>query len=267
MKDKPILIDKLRKLIAHEQSARKIGSLGEAEVFASTIQGWLTKHKLSSEEVAAEAEVIDQVIEIDREMVSPFRPHRIYWQEDLAKGIAESNSCKIVLHRQYRPMRWHRDDGRRFAGPRYSYSIWFVGEKVDREICVELFAYFTKLTLELAHKGAEVNKSTEFYRRFEQDPSWKAARTKEFKQGFLSAFADAIERRMLETRKNIEEQAPAKSAALVLARKSEEAILSYMAEHYQKGEKKGSTRRIPRSGYEEGRKAGERVALTSKVVQ
>ena len=45
------IIEKLRKLIAHEKSARSIGNIHEAEAFASRIQTLLDEHKLSMGEV------------------------------------------------------------------------------------------------------------------------------------------------------------------------------------------------------------------------
>lgn len=45
------IIEKLRKLIAMEQSARSIGSLAEAEAFASKVQELLSKHKLEMSEI------------------------------------------------------------------------------------------------------------------------------------------------------------------------------------------------------------------------
>lgn len=191
-------IDKLRKLIAHEQSARKIGSIDEAEVFATTIQEWLTRHKLTLEEVAAEAELIAGDEGIGSERATPRSARRIYWQEDLASGIAKSNSCEIVVLSDYMPgVSYRRTFPRRryVYRSRYSHSILFVGRKADREICLELFEYFTKLAVDLAHQAAEANKDSVWFKKFEFDPYWRAARTREFKQGFLAGFAESIKKR------------------------------------------------------------------------
>ena len=53
------IIEKLRKLIAHEQSARTIGNIAEAEAFASKIQDLLTAHKLDMSEVDFQARDIE----------------------------------------------------------------------------------------------------------------------------------------------------------------------------------------------------------------
>jgi hypothetical protein len=257
-------IDKLRKLIAHEESARKIGNEGEARVFASTIQEWLTRHKLSLEDVASEV-AIDGSTEVGQEQVRT-SSRRVYWEETLASAIAESNSCKTVITSYSYPGRrqaWAVPSRRSYL-TRHSYSIWFVGEKADREICIELFSYLTDLAQHLANKEAEGNKNTEFYRRFQWDPSWKATRTKQFKQGFLEAFADEVGRRLRRARKNVEQEMPAASTAMVLACRTEQSVKEFIAEHYREGNKKETTRAVPRLGQPEGKKAGKKVALTTK---
>lgn len=263
-------IDKLRKLIAHERSARQIGSIGEAEVFASKIQEWLTRHKLTLEDVAAEAALLAGDEEIGSEQVTTRTKRRIFWQEDLASGIAKSNSCEIVILSHYMPGVSYRRTfpRRRFVyKSRYAHSILFVGRKADREICRELFDYFTTLALELAHQAAETNKSSAFYKRFDYDPQWRATRTKEFKQGFLAGFAGAINKRLIAARRDIEKDIPADSTALVLARRADEAVRNYREQHWIERDSRSTTeRRIPLSGLDEGRKAGGSVALTSKTL-
>lgn len=48
------VMELLAKLMRHEQSAREVGSLAEAEAFASKVQAMLTKHKLEMSEIKFE---------------------------------------------------------------------------------------------------------------------------------------------------------------------------------------------------------------------
>ena len=85
------LIDRLQKLIAHERSARAVGSTREAEAFAERIATILTEHKLSMTEIEFEAQ--DTTDPIGDSRVEGLRATIEPWRLVLAHGIATSFYC------------------------------------------------------------------------------------------------------------------------------------------------------------------------------
>lgn len=192
--DKPInpMIEKLRKLIAHEQSARSIGNIQEAEAFASRIQDLLTAHKLSMSEVEFQAredgEPIDWELVDSAEVAGRNKRVRVYWRIKIAKAIAKVNSCVPVN--------------------RNTSSFFFVGRTSDRELAKILYIYMVELGEELCNKAACENRETQAL-KFNLDrhiqsynvPDWaKPAFNKwmrEYRESWKTGFGDAIATRLI----------------------------------------------------------------------
>ena len=150
------IIEKLKKLIAHEQSARNIGSLAEAEAFAARIQDLLTAHKLSMSEVDFTAR--EEGEPIDWEHVNGATNLR--WRVDIARVIADINSCSVV----------NQTGSRRKA-------FFFVGRTSDRQLAKILYEYLTQLGEDLAKKAAKDNRKEQNLRFYD---TWKAMLIKRF---------------------------------------------------------------------------------------
>lgn len=95
------IIDKLAKMLRHQESAKAIGSIAEAEAFATRIQELLDKHKLEMSDIQFSeqeaAEPIDYDVIAPRHLGIKEERKRVEWQEDLAMSIAHSNdwvSCR-----------------------------------------------------------------------------------------------------------------------------------------------------------------------------
>lgn len=128
------ILDTLSKLMAHERSARQIGSLDEANAFAEKISALLIKHKISIAEVdqKTQQKVSAEKVGVgafDAEKAKNFgvksRGKRVAWIEELAAVIAQAHFCRILVAKR-------------------TSSIWFVGKPTDREVTEFLFAVLTR---------------------------------------------------------------------------------------------------------------------------
>lgn len=116
------VVDRVKKLVNHAESAKEIGNEQEASAFTREAQRLLQENRLTMEQVEFE----DELDEISEET---FHPHRkgmisvgqvVWWQADLAGMIAEANGCDIIL-----------SEG--------SSSISFVGTDADRKVSIYVF--------------------------------------------------------------------------------------------------------------------------------
>jgi len=136
------VLELLRKLVAHEKSARTVGSIAEAEAFAAKIQTLLAEHKLGMSDVefaAREAEepIAWQFVDPADAGFGRTKKGRVPWQIFLANNVAEANTCQVVL-----------------AGGN---RLYFVGRTSDRELCRVFFLYLLDLAREMAEKDARAN--------------------------------------------------------------------------------------------------------------
>lgn len=255
------IIEKLRKLIAHEQSARSIGSLPEAEAFATKIQELLDEHKLSMDEIDYATREVDEPIdwepveanEINHKENYGHTRLKIHWQQQIAQAIAEANSCQLV----------------NCAGNKG--KIFFVGRTTDRQLCKMLYLYLVELGEELCEKAAreDVVKQKE---KFCMDkglydnnvPAWEAVAfrgwMKDYRKSWRRGFSDAIAARLRESHAATLVKADG-TAALVHMKKDALAVQEYL----KKKVVKGTPNHISGSntdGYARGKSTGGAVALT-----
>lgn len=160
------IIERLNKLIAHEQSARSIGSIAEAETFAAKIQELLFRHKLEMTDIEVEAED-DQPI--DREFLSEInltgkdRKQHLSWVGILLNAVGSANFCRVIGHH---------------AG-----GYHLIGKPTDRETAKALFHYLYRACLEVAPLQAELHVGNTYAKRG-------------FISGFKLGFASAISKRI-----------------------------------------------------------------------
>lgn len=251
------LMDKLRKLIAHEKSAREIGSLAEAEAFASKIQELMDEYKIGMSDVEfADREATEPIDFSDYSGPKGWKGgsgRRQYWTMSLARAIANANECQVVC-----------GHGNRFC---------FVGRTSNREFCVVLFQYFFELGGELCEKACERNKNDEYELFNEQYDSygeeWDGARKaskfrhwmKDYNKSWKAGFADAISTR-LSIAQQKRDAAATKTGTIIHLRKDVLAVKSFMDD--QEGFHKVHTgnRVVRADGYETGKRTGNSVNMT-----
>lgn len=255
------IIDKLAKMIRHEQSARAIGSIAEAEAFASQIQEWLSRHKLEMSDIQwteqESAEPIDDEYVLPKDAGLKWESKRVRWQENLASAIARSNDCQTLISNS-------------------SNVSYFVGRKSDREICAALFKYFCGLIIEMSEKAALEAKGSE-REKLKARMSWYSGadlrwHMRDFRVSFCRGMSIAIQERLLERRRAFEATLKSResdqSNALIHLRDTSEAISSYLEELFKDRKPRQAKENFQQTGhvreaYHAGVKAGESVALTS----
>ena len=265
------MIEKLRKLIAHERSARSIGNMQEAEAFASRVQDLLTAHKLSMSEVdfqeREEGEPIDWERVDGRDIEGSSMKTRTYWRVTIANAIAGVNSCMIV----------------NASGSRGT-SFFFVGRTSDRQLAKILYVYLVELGEELCLKAAKENKPEQrdvFTARwrntvkenfgedsvFMPEPTWaeKGFRKwmKDYRESWKTGFGDAIAKRLKERyEETLKAQAQVSLNAIVHIKRDALAVREYLKGKTKKGRGILTGNNANQEGYAAGQSTGNAVNLS-----
>jgi hypothetical protein len=229
------ILDKLRKLINHERSARAIGNLAEAKAFAEKIQELLDHHNLSHADIPDNAEPIPVGVSWDNVFKSVND-----WQEHLILNLARLNSCDIVKH---------------------SRGILLVGAEEDRLIVTEIYVYFTDLGQIFAEKELKNWKTTREYKLKHKKVYYSKLHKKSFLFGFVHVLVERFK----------EKHAAAKAAcnnekALVFIGNKLANNKAWIAENCRTYERETKRTKVNVNAYNQGRLAGRQVALTTKTV-
>lgn len=104
------IIDKIRKLHAHAESAKNIGSEAEAQAFAQMVNRLLNQHRLELTDIQFEEQRKNEPVseaEIDfRKYGDTYRGKKVEWREKrqridwiekLAAIVAKAHSCQIMV--------------------------------------------------------------------------------------------------------------------------------------------------------------------------
>lgn len=260
-----LIINKLVKLLKHQESARAIGSIAEAEAFAGRIQELLTKHKLEMSDIQfveqEQAEPIEQQHVTPEDLGIARERRRIEWQEDLATAVAYSNDCQTLISNR-------------------SNAAFFVGRKSDREICVALHRYFLTLIVEMSEKAAEQAKDNERGKCKARLGSYYTGadfrwHMRNFRVSFCAGMSTAIQQRLYERRRVLEaaaKQESETSTALIHLRKTSEAINAYLEDLFKDRKPRKAKDNIAETrhvsdAYQAGEQAGRKVALTAGALK
>ena len=226
------ILNKLRKLMDLEASARQCGEEGEANAAAAGISRLLAEYDLTLQDIPDEIKPVDP-IGIERiEYQFKYRQYRWYW--DLLDVVAEHNSCSIIRTRDYQ----ERD--------RVDTYYQVIGRKKNREVVLYLISF-------LANKFIHIGRS--------KYPAWKMKHIREtgtaapamgiFMKDFLSGCVIGVDEKFREEKKNLPQD---KLNALVLANKTE--IEEFMKDMNVKDARSRSSQmneRIVAEGYKTGK--------------
>jgi uncharacterized protein DUF2786 len=193
------LLDKIRKLNNHAESAAAIGNETEAQTFAAKVQELLTSYKLSMNDVRQAGKPVEEPINVVyltwEDLGLAKRSRRIAWAESLAMLVASAYYCEFIIS--------------------YGRIGMFVGTDTDREI-----ARFMFITL---------GRALERIAREEYHAFWQAnaieGKLPEHKQGFKEGFMMGFLRRLRERfdeeiKPKVDPAAQATTAAIVLVKKN-----------------------------------------------
>lgn len=229
-KERERVLQILRKLKAHQESAQEIGSVAEAEVFAMKISEILVKHKLEMSEV--DQVIVNEVDPIDEQYTNAqslgikSRRKRIAWQEELAGIISVAHFCRVLV------------------APRTN-SLWWVGRASDRQVCIFLFTVIARQVESYVDKEYRRRYSSARYHSNENSVrGWRA--------GFYKGLNERLRERFLQKRRstiwgamfsNMDaarwRNKGGQERALVVLHRADETVGEYIKQRYGKG--KGHT--------------------------
>lgn len=143
------IVEKIAKLLKKAESAREVGSLKEAELFAGKVNELLVKHNLEMSQVESIDLSSDRVLDTldDLKINLEYGKNSIegLWEIDLAGAIARYNFTKVL----FRGSR-HKSA---FTGTIFYPKINFIGRKDNVEISIYLFEFLRNAFSELAASG------------------------------------------------------------------------------------------------------------------
>lgn len=241
------ILEKIKKLNAHAESAQAIGNEAEAEAFAAKVQELLTAYKLSmadlGRESRAQAEHIDCLYVTWKDLGLPPKAQRVPWVEQLAILTAKAYYCEYVV------------------SSRFGNIGFFVGTDTDRQVARFMFITLARALNRLA--AEEYNKF--FYANVVDGHLPKEKRG--FKAGFMTGFIRRLSERFDD---EVRPKAGASSStAIVLLRKDSLAkVQAWMKGHLDLRPLRGlSVGSANRDGYHRGRDVADGVNLRPNPIE
>ena len=226
---------KLQKLIAHEESARKLGNLAEAEAFASKIQTLLLQYELDIEEIRGRTQQATAPVGQERvDITDIVGSHEGIWVYNLYSCGARNNFCKVIM-----PSRWTLN------------YLLLIGEEANREFT----HYFVH---QLISKLRELSRSS--FNTYKNGGGTDKRNT--YIRSFLVGAVDGIRQRLNEDREKAKADQP-QVYGLVL--RKDAALIEYMRTNFRNlGVAKG-TSNSSSAGYSNGVQAGRGVNVNKGV--
>lgn len=201
------ILNKLRKLIDHEKSARQLGNIAEAEAFAAKVQTILLTYKLTLDpgrEAGPGDPIAHRIVSAEEAELRP-RKSREEWTERLADAIARNFLCRLLLLPS-------------------SNTVVFVGRRTEREAAAAMYLYLVHLSQQLCEKEFRTWKSTIGHACRLSGQACCAADSRRWKRSFLVGFATGLDDRLSRTRRAVYSHSTASGSQLVPLRSLEEAL-------------------------------------------
>jgi hypothetical protein len=245
------IVDKLSKLLAHEESARALGSIEEAEAFAGKIQSLLTRHKLTMNDVAYAKQEKDDPIAGNYVKASSVglddKKSRSDWLENIAQVTAQICYCRMIVIR-------------------YSNAVVFVGRTSDTRNAKKLYAMLATTARKLSGKAMDEEKKSEEYQYLQKNLGIGAAaeHSRTFRTSWFLGYVHAIITRADTIKAQVLASLPAgeQEHGLVLQKKDELAIDDYMNKMSGLGSVHSKQPKdFNLSAFAQGQQAGSQVPL------
>lgn len=205
------ILEKIRKLQRHADSAAEIGSEAEAQAFAAKVQELLTAYKLSAADIGS-GHKAEESVNITyfgwKSCGLKVRKARVPWAEQLARLVSRAYYCEFVISLQLKETL----DGRTVYSEGGIGIL--VGADTDRTTAVWMFTVLARFLENLAER--EYNKA--FYARYNHGGDVSEVRG--FRAGFVFGFLQRLGERFEEEIRKAESGAQSAGSAIVLVRKN-----------------------------------------------
>jgi len=222
------VLDKLRKLLAHAESAKTLGNEAEAHAFMSKVREILVTHKLEMSDVELEEQLEDDPI--DKEYVvagGKEKKTRDSWAVKMAVAVAKAYFCDLLI----------------VTG---SNKLIFIGRGTDRQAAI----YVTQRLIEFVNTEAKKEHAALRYKLWkERDGDMSAA------HGFVASFKLGALQRIRTRLRELRQEDERKHArfAVVLA-SAEAANKQWLKDNMKVGKVNVN---VKGGGNEYGRQRGE----------
>lgn len=254
------ILERIKKLMAMEKSARSIGSIKEAEAFAAKVQAMMDEYKLGMSDAAfAEREQTEPIAwqwvgQTDSDF--PYRDSRRQWQVRLGQAIAYVNGCHACLA-----------SGR-------SNGIAFIGRTSDREYCKVLFIYLSSLAEDLVDTCARQDEGQIKFDYMANLKPWQDWDINEFrkimrnwKASWFEGFSQAVCMRLYDRHADMRKRAREENngLAMVHIEKDKEALKKYVKTQRLRNTSAGRGVRdgqMDSRGFHRGKSTGQAVNLS-----
>lgn len=172
------IIGRLKKLMAHERSARTIGRSAEADLYAEKIAELRRKHNIT-QEIKLDGEDESNAYQnfggepVFKQESKFFKRRRIHWQEALCHNLGNYFNCRIIVFREHN-------------------MKVVIGEKEDRRRVIKSYLHL--------HEIAE--KEFRQYLKSKKDSSLKEKVL--YRNSYFYGFSYAIQMRLMKFRETAE---------------------------------------------------------------
>jgi hypothetical protein len=225
------VLERVRKMHAKAESARAIGSIAEAETFASAVQRMLEKHKLEMSDIELAAQDADDpldeaFVDFDGWGLMP-KARRDVWAMTLGAAVARAHYCRAV-------------DFSAVAGKQ---KLQFIGRHSDRLIAEHVFLTLYRSAQQMSKDAARSHKE-----QFGKDAD------RQYRKSWLTGF-------VIEIAKRYKELASARANHMALVRADSEAEAYMKKLHPRLHNARPRFARSSRSGIDDGKIAGRNANI------
>jgi len=234
MKSLEEIKEKLRKLIAKEESARELGNLAEAETFAAKIQSMLLEYELSLDEFKdKKGNLVEDVNKEKVELHDLLGSHEGNWIYKLYSACSPTNFCFCIHPYKYE----------------YEY-LTLIGTEMNREFVHYMVNQLVSKLRELARRS---------FKEYE-GPDKRNTYIRSFLSGAVKGIGERLEAEREKAKANSEQV-----YGLVLAKDA--ALQTFMETEYPPGSLGSKKQRAPQSatGFIEGIMHGRSVGINKGV--
>lgn len=241
------IVEKLQMLKAKADSAKSIGELQEAEIFAAKVQELLLKYKLDMTEIEYHQKEENEPIVDKRFNFSDndlkYRGRRVHWIETLAQCIAEAYQCRILVYRG-------------------TANFLFVGTKRDIELSEYMFITFYTVAERISKR--EYMK----FRRTLRNGAGSLQEASGYRNSFLEAFVSRLWQRFNEERNSINKEYSS-STALMRINTSIARVSDFIDSNYKLKHDHGTrpNQNFNHQGAQDGRKAADSLSLRANAMR
>lgn len=227
------IIARLNKLIAHEKSARSIGSTEEAEVFAAKIQDLMFKYKLEMTDVEFAAQEINEPVEAEvvEEAALTGETRKLIktgWIGVLTEAVTRANFCRAV-------------------GQRGGNGITLIGKASDRAAAKAMMQYLYDACVE----AAPIHTQKHCFGGSGDKRSFTLA----FKMGFACAIAARLKAQKAQLAAGAGEQ------GLIRIDQLERQVTAKMKETFPSLRKERASMPASHSGFQTGKAYGAAIGV------